>query len=78
MELPADRVRPVRQSFVGGSCGFEVAGGVRDGLVRLARAEGATLFMVLLAAFKVLLFRYSGQWDVVVGTPIANRTRAEV
>ena len=52
--------------------------GISQGaLAALARREGATLFMVLLSAFDVLLFRYTGQRDVVVGTPIAGRTRAE-
>ena len=49
-----------------------------DRLRQLGRSEGATLFMTLLAAFDVLLSRYSGQQDVVVGTPIAGRNRAEV
>ncbi len=44
----------------------------------LSQREGATLFMTLLAAFQVLLYRYTGQEEVVVGSPIANRTRAEV
>src|SRR5262249_38872415 len=48
-----------------------------EGLRRLSRQEGATLFMTLLAAFQVLLCRYSGQEDVVVGTPVANRTSEE-
>src|SRR6185503_17251266 len=49
-----------------------------DDLKALGQARGATLFMTLLAAFKVLLARYSGQGDIAVGTPIANRTRPEL
>ena len=49
-----------------------------DGLKDLSRKEGATLFMTLLAAFQTLLYRYTGQEDIVVGSPIANRNRAEI
>ena len=49
-----------------------------EGLKRLSRAEGVTLFMTLLAAFQTLLYRYTGQEDLVVGSPIANRNRAEI
>jgi amino acid adenylation domain-containing protein len=78
LELPASRPRPAVQSFRGGREGFEVSGEVREGLRRLSRREGATLFMVLLAAFKTLLWRYTGQTEVVVGTPVAGRTSAEL
>jgi amino acid adenylation domain-containing protein len=78
LELPTSRPRPAVQTFRGKLEGFEMSGEVREGLRRLSRREGATLYMVLLAAFKALLWRYSGQADVVVGTPIAGRTSAEL
>jgi non-ribosomal peptide synthetase component F len=49
-----------------------------DELKRLSREQGVTLFMVLAAAFKVMLYRYSGQPDIVIGTPSANRNQAEI
>ena len=57
---------------------FEIAGALTRRLKELGRAEGATLFMTLLAAFQVLLYRYSGQEDIAVGAPIAGRTRPEL
>jgi amino acid adenylation domain-containing protein len=77
LELPTDRPRPAVQTFRGAVL-ETVLGPARTGEVRaLARREGATLFMALLAAFHELLHRYSGQPDLAVGSPIANRTRAE-
>ncbi len=78
LALPGDRARPPVQSYRGGFVRFEVPEDVSRGIKRLARAEGATPYMVLLAVFEVLLFRYSGQGDFTVGTPVANRSRAEV
>lgn len=78
LELPADRPRPPVQSLRGGLRQFEIAAGVAKRLRALAQAEGATMFMALLAAFKVLLMRLTGQPDVVVGTVMANRGRAEL
>jgi amino acid adenylation domain-containing protein len=78
LELPADHPRPAVQSFAGQAHAFELDQRLLDRLNALARGNNATLFMVLLAAFKTLLYRYSGQPDLVVGTPIANRTRAEI
>ncbi|MCC6809187.1 MAG: amino acid adenylation domain-containing protein, partial [Deltaproteobacteria bacterium] len=71
LELPTDRPRPAMMSHRGAICGFaiEKAGALNE----LSQAEGATLYMTLLAAFDVLLARYSGQDDIVVGSPIANR-----
>ena len=77
LELPADRPRAAVQSFRGGWHSFRLPEPVAEGVDRLARAEGATRFMTLLAAFKALLLRYTGTDDVVVGSPIAGRTRAE-
>jgi amino acid adenylation domain-containing protein len=78
LELHTDRPRPALQTFNGTSYGDVVPKPVLDGLKELSRREGATLFMTLLAAFNVLLARYSRQEDIVVGSPIAGRNRAEV
>jgi amino acid adenylation domain len=78
MELPADRPRPAMQSFRGASESFTLGRPVVAKLKALAQQEGATLFMVLLAAFKVLLQRYTGRDDIVIGSPIANRNRPEI
>src|SRR3981081_4506680 len=77
LELPTDRPRPVVPSFRGAVHHFTIDAARTAALIELARRDGATLFMLLLAAFQVLLARCSGQHDVVVGTPIAGRTRAE-
>ena len=77
LELPADRPRPAVRSPAGGSVPFSVPAAAADGLRAAARAGGATMFMTLLAGLAVLLGRYAGQDDVVVGTPVANRGRAE-
>ena len=78
LDLPTDFRRPSRQSFRGGHETFEVAPKIAAGLRSLSRRSGGTLFMTLLAAFDVLLFRWTGQEDVVVGTGIANRHRREI
>jgi hypothetical protein len=75
--LPSDRPRPAVQSQNGAAYDFVVDPNVTPGLKKLAEAQGATLFMVLLAAFQMLLYRYSGQHDVTVGTPIAGRNSSE-
>ncbi len=77
LELPADRPRPARQRYRGAAANIEVSAELSGRLQELGREGGATLFMTLLAAFKVLLWRYSGQAEILVGTPIANRNRAE-
>jgi amino acid adenylation domain-containing protein len=77
LALPTDRPRPPVQIFKGGRYSFNLSQPLRNALVTLSREEGATLFMTLLAAWQALLARYSGQDDIVVGTPIAGRTRAE-
>ncbi|HEX8273804.1 MAG TPA: amino acid adenylation domain-containing protein, partial [Longimicrobiaceae bacterium] len=77
LELPTDRPRPAAQSFRGASLPVELDAGLTQALQGLARREGGTLFMMLLAAFQVLLARYAGTDDVVVGTPLAGRTRRE-
>ncbi|HEY0023408.1 MAG TPA: amino acid adenylation domain-containing protein, partial [Longimicrobium sp.] len=78
LELPTDRPRPAVQGFRGALLSTLFPRELGDGLNALARREGATLYAVLLAAFQVLVSRYARQADVVVGTPIAGRTRAEV
>lgn len=78
LELPLDRPRPAVHSLRGATLRFEVDAPTRRALQECARANGSTLFMVLLAAFKVLLWRWTGQTDVVVGSPIANRNRSEI
>ena len=77
LDLPADHARPRLESFQGARHAKLVPRAVVDGIKALSRGEGVTLFMSLLAAFNVLLSRYSGQSDVVVGTPVASRNRAE-
>ena len=77
LELPFDYARPARQSFRGDAEGIELNAKLTPRMKEIAREQGATLFMTLLAAFNVLLWRYTGQEDLSVGTPIANRTRAE-
>jgi amino acid adenylation domain-containing protein/non-ribosomal peptide synthase protein (TIGR01720 family) len=77
LELPTDRPRPALQSYRGARRVVPLDPAVMERLEALGRQEGATPFMTLLAAWQLLLFRYSGQDDVVVGSPIAGRTRAE-
>ncbi|HKQ08158.1 MAG TPA: amino acid adenylation domain-containing protein [Blastocatellia bacterium] len=77
LELPTDRVRPAVASHRGGSVGLRLSAELTQGLRRLSRQQGVTMFMTLLAAFKVVLSRYSGQREIAVGTPIAGRNRKE-
>jgi len=77
LALPADRPRPPMQSYRGAKVSKILPPDLVAALRALGRQEGATLFMTLLAGFQALLSRYSGQEDLVVGTPIAGRTRAE-
>jgi acyl transferase domain-containing protein/acyl carrier protein len=78
LELPTDHVRPAVQSYRGGHEAVWVSAGVSEKLQELSRSEGATLYMTLLAAFKVLLYLYSGARAIVVGSPVAGRNRTEV
>jgi amino acid adenylation domain-containing protein len=78
LALPADRPRPPRHSFRGATRIHAIGPETTRALLSLARREDATLFMVLLAAVQTLLGRYAGQEDLAVGSPIANRTRAEI
>jgi amino acid adenylation domain-containing protein len=77
LELPTDRPRPQVWSTASGVVPFTVPADVVDGLRKVARSGGATMFMTLLAGFSVLLGRYCDQADIVVGTPVADRNRAE-
>src|SRR6266508_1357144 len=77
LELPTDHPRPTIQSFRGSRCRFQVDGELSQRLQELSRAEGATLFITLLAAFQALLGRYTGEQDITVGTVIANRNHLE-
>ncbi|MBI4662223.1 MAG: amino acid adenylation domain-containing protein [Verrucomicrobia bacterium] len=78
LELPADHPRPVIQTYRGAHQPFVFDRALTKALMALGQTENATLFMVLLALFKTLLHRYTGQGDVVVGSPIANRNRREI
>ena len=77
LELPTDYPRPAVQSYKGSREYWSLNPKVVKDLRRLALREGVTLFMVLLAAFQTLLLRYTGQEDIVVGSPIAGRTQQE-
>ncbi|WP_354359826.1 amino acid adenylation domain-containing protein, partial [Variovorax boronicumulans] len=77
LTLPTDRPRPPVQSFAGSSIGFELDAELTAALHELSRRHGATLFMTLLAAWAALLSRLSAQQSVVIGTPLAGRTRPE-
>jgi hypothetical protein len=78
LALPTDRPRPSVQSYRGASYEFTVSKEFTTQLYALSRKAGVTLFMTLLAAFKTLLYRYTGQKDIVVGTDVANRNRTEI
>ena len=78
LSLPTDHPRPAVQSYRGARHSIELSKELTGGLKTLSRKEGVTLFMTLLAAFQTLLYRSTGQKDVVVGSPIANRNRTEI
>ena len=77
VELPTDHPRPASPSFDGGKHPLSISSKLTHALVGLSRDQSVTLFMTMLAAFQTLLYRYSGQEDLTVGSPIAGRTRAE-
>ncbi|MGD1020131.1 MAG: amino acid adenylation domain-containing protein [Verrucomicrobiia bacterium] len=77
IDLPTDHPRPAVQTFRGAHQTLVLPKHLQEGFKALSREEGVTLFMTLLAAFKVLLYRYTSQDDLIVGTPIANRNRLE-
>lgn len=78
LELPTDRTRPPVQTFRGATQSFILPKALTEALKELSKQEDVTLFMTLLAAFKTLLYRYTGQNDILVGSPIANRNRSEI
>ena len=78
LELPTDRPRPAIQTFQGKTERFQLDGKLTQQLKALSQQSGCTLFMTLLAAFGVVLSRYSGQTDLVIGSAIANRNRREI
>jgi amino acid adenylation domain-containing protein len=78
LELPGDRRRPPVQSFRGGVHYYKLQRSLTESLVALSRREGVTTFMVVTAAFQSLLHRYTEEDDIVVGFPIANRSRVEL
>jgi len=77
LDLPTDRPRPGTPTHQGGLHRFEISPTTSAAITALSRREGVSLFMALLAGFQALLFRYSGQDDLVIGTPVANRGRVE-
>jgi amino acid adenylation domain-containing protein len=78
LQLPTDRPRPVVQTYHGRTQSFELNQDLTQKLQSLSGESGTTLFMTMLAAFTTLLYRYSGQSDILVGSPIANRNRNEI
>jgi amino acid adenylation domain-containing protein len=78
LELPTDHSRPAVQTTRGGSRPFVVPGDVFGNLRTVSQQEAATPFMAVLAAFGVLLYRYTREHDIVIGVPVANRNRTEI
>ncbi|MBN2864186.1 MAG: amino acid adenylation domain-containing protein, partial [Bacteroidales bacterium] len=78
LNMPADYVRPVVQSFEGSSYGFRLDVEITENIEKVARENQTTLFTVLLAAYNVLLSKYSGQEDIIVGSPNAGRMHADL
>lgn len=78
LDLPTDRPRPATKSYRGAMHRFTLNKSELDGLKELGREEGATLFMVLTAAVRVLLYRYTGQEDIILGAPIAGRDHGQL
>ncbi|MGL5833398.1 MAG: amino acid adenylation domain-containing protein, partial [Waterburya sp.] len=78
LQLPTDKPRPAVQSYQGRCQSCSIPTGLTKQLQSLAKNQGITLFMLLLAAFKTLLYRYTGQEDILVGSPIANRNHEKI
>ncbi|NEQ41320.1 MAG: amino acid adenylation domain-containing protein, partial [Okeania sp. SIO3I5] len=78
LQLPTDRTRPSVQTYVGQRHRFSLNQDLTEKLQLLSRKSGTTLFMTLLAGFATLLYRYSGQSDILIGSPIANRNYKEI
>ncbi|QDL10800.1 non-ribosomal peptide synthetase [Brasilonema octagenarum UFV-E1] len=78
LQLPTDRSRPAIQTFRGRKQPWQISKTLTEALKSLSKGEAVTLFMTMLAAFKVLLYRYTNQADILIGSPIANRNRKEI
>ncbi|MEM1169664.1 MAG: amino acid adenylation domain-containing protein [Cyanobacteria bacterium P01_H01_bin.35] len=78
LQLPTDRPRPKVQRYIGETHNRNLDTEITEKLQNLSQQNGTTLFMTLLAAFTTLLYRYSGQSDILIGSPIANRNRSEI
>lgn len=78
LQLPLDRPRPPIQTYVGKRVGTTLPAQLSDAIKKLGQSAGSTLYMTLLAAFNVLLYRYTGEKDLMVGSPIAGRTRVQI
>ena len=78
LELPTDYPRPAVQTYRGASQSLTLPPSLSDGLKQLCRQQGVTLYMTLLAVFATLLHRYTGQEDILIGSPVAGRNRAEI
>jgi amino acid adenylation domain-containing protein/FkbH-like protein/non-ribosomal peptide synthase protein (TIGR01720 family)/FkbM family methyltransferase len=78
LELPTDRPRPAVQTFRGWCFSFQLDAKLTEKLKELSHKSGTTLFMTLMAAYATLLFRYSGQEDILLGTPIASRNHQDI
>ena len=78
LNLPTDTPRPATQTYRGATQFLQLSKSLSEALEALSQREGVTLFMTLLAAFQTLLYRYTQQEDITVGTPIANRNRSEI
>jgi amino acid adenylation domain-containing protein len=78
LDLPTDRPRPAMQTYRGATYPLQISPALTQALVSLSQQSGTSLFITLLAAFQTLLYRYTGQEDIAIGSPIANRSRSEV
>ena len=78
LNMPADYPRPLVQSFEGDSAYFEAGRELTEKLNNLTAETGTTLYMALLSAYNILLFKYTGQEDIIVGSPIAGRQHADL
>ncbi|WP_241956625.1 condensation domain-containing protein, partial [Staphylococcus cohnii] len=77
LDLPYDRARPNKQSFVGGTVSVDVPAKITQDIHHLAQETGSTDYMILLSSFMVLLHKYSRQEDIVIGSPISGRTHKD-
>jgi amino acid adenylation domain-containing protein len=78
LQLPTDRPRPPVQTYRGAKLSFQLSKNLTQAVQAIAKKSKSTLFMTLLTALKILLYRFSGQEDIIVGSPTANRNRAEI